>query len=83
MSTPPPVRTSYDVRVPVRDGISLSADVWRPAGDRPAHVVLTRGPYGKNDERIAHLGRVFGGRGYAFVAMDVRGRGDSDGAFVP
>jgi len=77
------VRTSYDVRVPVRDGVELSADVWRPAGDRPAHVVLNRGPYGKNNERIARLGKLFAGRGYAFVAMDVRGRGDSDGQFTP
>ena len=78
-----PVRTSYDVRVPMRDGVELAADIWRADGERPAHAVLTRGPYGKNNARIARLGRVFAERGYAFVAMDVRGRGDSDGSFTP
>jgi putative CocE/NonD family hydrolase len=77
------VQTTYDVRVPMRDGVELSADVWRPDSTEPAHVVLTRTPYNKNNERTARFGRLFASHGYAFVAMDVRGRGDSDGQFAP
>jgi putative CocE/NonD family hydrolase len=76
-------RTTYDVRVPVRDGVHLAADVWRPDGDTPVPVVLTRTPYNKNNERAARFGALFVARGYAFVMMDVRGRGDSDGTFAP
>ena len=76
-------RTTYDVRVPMRDGVELAADIWLPVKDAAAHAVLTRTPYNKNNERIARFGKLFSSRGYAFVAMDVRGRGDSDGAFSP
>ena len=73
----------FDRRVPMRDGVELSADVYRPrkAGRYP--VVLSRGPYLKTNERVAENARSFVERGYVMVVMDVRGRGDSDGDFVP
>jgi len=37
----------------------------------------------KLNERMLVSAKYFAERGYVFVAMDVRGRGDSDGAFVP
>jgi putative CocE/NonD family hydrolase len=77
------VQTTYDVRVPMRDGVELSADIWRPQTDEPVHVVLGRTPYNKNNERTARFGKLFAGHGFAFVMMDVRGRGDSDGSFAP
>lgn len=80
----------FDVRVPMRDGVLLSADIYRPdvaSGDTAAKfpVILTRTPYNKSTERGNHLqwGRFFASHGYVYVAMDVRGRGDSDGIFVP
>jgi putative CocE/NonD family hydrolase len=76
-------RTTYDVRVAMRDGVELSADVWRPDTDQPVHVVLSRTPYGKNNDRAARFGKLFAEHGFAFVMMDVRGRGDSDGLFSP
>ena len=78
-----PIRIELDQRVRMRDGIELSADVYRPntAGRYPC--VLSRTPYNKNGEGSLKMGRYFAEHGYAFVAMDVRGRGDSDGAFVP
>jgi uncharacterized protein len=78
-----PIRTSYDVRVPMRDGVELATDIWRPATDEPVHVVLGRTPYNKNNERTARFGKLFSGHGFAFAMQDVRGRGDSDGAFTP
>ena len=85
-----PVRIEFDVRVAMRDGVRLSADIYRPddrdsAGAGKFPVILARTPYNKSTERGNHLqlGRYFASRGYAYVAMDVRGRGDSEGVFVP
>lgn len=83
MSTDAPPRISYDVRVPMRDGVELATDIWRPATDEPVHVVLGRTPYNKNNERAARFGKLFAGHGFAFAMQDVRGRGDSDGVFAP
>ena len=78
-----PVRTDFDVRIPMPDGVQLSADLWRPDTDAPVHLVLARTPYNKNNATVARLGRLFSAHGFAFAMVDVRGRGDSDGAFVP
>ena len=48
-------------------------------------VILARTPYNKasgGKDRV-ELVRYFASRGYVFVAMDVRGRGDSDGEWLP
>jgi putative CocE/NonD family hydrolase len=79
------VKIEFDQRVSMRDGIELSADIYRPNASGPFPVILTRTPYNKSTERGNHLGvgRYFAAHGYVYVAMDVRGRGDSDGVFVP
>jgi putative CocE/NonD family hydrolase len=73
----------FDQRVPMRDGVELSADVYRPKKPGRYPVVLSRTPYLKTNERVVEGARAYVERGYAMVAMDVRGRGDSDGDFVP
>ncbi|GAA0379633.1 CocE/NonD family hydrolase [Bacillus horti] len=72
-----------DVRVPMRDGLTLSTDVYRPklSGEYPAIVVRT--PYGKTSRVIHEMGTYFAARGYVVLYQDVRGRGDSDGEFIP
>src|SRR6516165_3088451 len=81
------VHIEFDQRVPMRDGITLSADIYRPLDPsdtaKKYPVILTRTPYQKLSERMLVPAKYFAGRGYVFVAMDVRGRGDSDGVFVP
>jgi uncharacterized protein len=81
------VRIEFDQRVPMRDGITLSADVYKPLGrsGEPGRfpVILTRTPYLKLSEGILMVANYFAERGYVFVAMDVRGRGDSEGKFIP
>ncbi|MFA9559281.1 CocE/NonD family hydrolase [Evansella sp. AB-rgal1] len=76
-------RVIRNVRIPMRDGVELSADVYRPVqeGEYPAIVVRT--PYLKTSDVIHKTGTYFAEYGYAVVYIDVRGRGDSDGAFVP
>jgi uncharacterized protein len=78
-------RTDFNLRVKMRDGVELSADVTRPTAEGRFPVILARTPYNKasgGKERVELL-RYFASRGYVFVAMDVRGRGDSDGEWLP
>lgn len=77
------VRAMYDVRVPMRDGVELSADIFRPDDDEQHPVILTRTPYVKAGPVTVETAAYFAKAGYAMVFMDVRGRGDSDGEFVP
>jgi putative CocE/NonD family hydrolase len=72
----------YNLRVPLRDGITLAADLVLPEG-RPAPAVVIRTPYGRSGERQSARAEAFARGGYAYVLVDVRGRGDSDGSFVP
>lgn len=77
------VQIDFDIRVAMRDGVALSADAYRPRAEGRFPAVLLRTPYLKNGDGALALGRFFAERGYALVYQDVRGRGDSDGAFVP
>jgi uncharacterized protein len=78
---PPAVRAELGVMVPMRDGVRLAADVWRPAPPGRYPVLLVRTPYLKTGLHLAEWGRWFAQRGYAFVVQDTRGRGDSEGQF--
>ncbi len=73
-----------DVTIPMRDGVVLRANVWRPAGDGPFPVLVYRTPYGKDatESWYATHQRAYA-RGYAVVLQDVRGRYASDGVFEP
>ncbi|GAA2206346.1 CocE/NonD family hydrolase [Nonomuraea monospora] len=66
-----------------RDGVRLVATAWRPDGPGPFPVLLSRTPYGRGLAGPGfHLDvpRLVAA-GYAVVAQDVRGTGDSDGEF--
>lgn len=78
-----PIRTLFDVRTRLRDGVELSSDVWLPAEPGKYPIILIRTPYIKTMPEInfPELAGYFAKRGYAFVVQDVRGRGDSGGEF--
>ena len=78
-----PIKIDFDQRIPKRDGVELSADVYRPDATGKFACILNRTPYLKSSEGALTFGRFFAQHGYAFVAVDVRGRGDSPGTFVP
>src|SRR5579875_2302259 len=72
-----------DVMVPMRDGVKLATDVYRPArngigveGKFPA--ILMRTPYNKT-LRGASAAPYFAAHGYVVVMQDVRGRYNSEG----
>lgn len=76
----------FNARVPMRDSITLSADIFFPEAVKRGErfpVILVRTPYNKNQKIYLDAARYFAQHGYVYVTMDVRGRGDSDGAFVP
>lgn len=74
--------------VPARDGVGLAFDAWLPDGacaEDPVPAVVTRTPYNRgryHDESGSAFTRVVEA-GYAHVCVDVRGRGDSPGEFIP
>lgn len=76
-----------NVMVPMRDGVRLACDVYRPAhAGTPVTVhlpaLLERTPYSKdNPERVELNGLWYAERGYAVVIQDVRGRYRSEGTF--
>jgi len=73
-----------NVAVPMRDGVVLRADVWRPAATGRFPTLVYRTPYSKAEVFATYsLFRRAVERGYAVVAQDVRGRYRSDGEFLP
>ncbi len=76
------VRLLHDCRVPMRDGISLSADVYLPLGASGLPTIVQWTPYESTRERFVSWGAWFAKRGYAAVVVDVRGRYESEGRFV-
>lgn len=89
------IRSKCDEGVIASDGARLSVDVYLPATPGRYPVLVTRTPYDNNRftsfplvlpavltspvDRFKKLAAL----GFIVVACDVRGRGDSDGAFVP
>ena len=83
---PAGVQARYDLRIPMRDGVTLSADIFLPQGEPgPSPTILYRTPY-DNADSLQLSGLIdqaifYVQHGYAFVAQDARGRNDSDGRF--
>lgn len=72
--------------MPMRDGIRLSTDIYRPKTDEPVPVIFERTPYNFNAFREGKLNtrkfkKIFDvvSRGYAFVIQNERGRYFSEG----
>jgi len=69
------------VRIKMRDGVSLVADIYRPKGDRKYPVLLERTPYNRKDE--SSMAYELSSHGYVVVLQDTRGRYESGGDFYP
>ncbi|MFJ3923389.1 CocE/NonD family hydrolase [Streptomyces sp. NPDC090022] len=75
----------HDLKIPVRDGVLLTADLYRPDTSAPVPVLIRRTPYGKsgNPGGASVDGLRMVRAGYALLVQDVRGRFGSGGAFDP
>ena len=76
----------WDVKIAMRDGVELSADIYFPsdgadAGPYPA--VLARTPYDNQHPVYVADARHLAEHGYVVILQDVRGRHDSHGEWVP
>jgi hypothetical protein len=67
----------HNVTMKTRDGVTLKADVYRPAGDGSFPLLLQRTPYDKGGS--ADFARKAVARGFMVVIQDVRGRYTSAG----
>ena len=77
------IRFMWDTRVPMRDGVKLSTDIYLPAAKEAYPVILARTPYDNIAPRMVEAAQFFSARGYAVVLQDARGRFDSEGHFEP
>jgi putative CocE/NonD family hydrolase len=71
-----------DCDVPMRDGVVLKADIYRPQTPEPLPVILQRTPYGKGYSSTS-FALIAAERGYAVVIQDTRGRWASEGDGYP
>ncbi len=74
------------VMMPMRDGIRLATDIYRPKTDKKVPIIFIRTPYnfnswGDGKERTGTARRAYEAvkRGYAFVIQNERGRYYSEG----
>jgi putative CocE/NonD family hydrolase len=81
-AAPDEFAATLDIAVPMRDGVRLSANVFRPEAPGRYPTILVRTPYGKGAV-ISPNYAPFVAHGYAMVVQDVRGRYRSEGVFRP
>jgi predicted acyl esterase len=65
------VITQPGVRVKMRDGVLLAADIYRPQAEGKFPVILTRTPYNRKDPTT---GNFLASHGYVVIQQDTRGR---------
>ncbi|BBZ17049.1 CocE/NonD family hydrolase [Mycolicibacterium gadium] len=83
------IHSDDNVRVPMRDGVTLLADVHRPAADGKYPALIAASPYPRQMQDFgAPAGFIEAGatdfwvpRGYVHVIANVRGTGGSGGTF--
>ena len=74
------------IMMPMRDGIRLATDIYRPKTDKKVPIIFSRTPYnfnswgdGKQRTRTAQRAYEAVKRGYAYVVQNERGRYFSEG----
>jgi predicted acyl esterase len=81
----PPGQSSYAisraVRVPMRDGVDLLADVYHPR--HSLGTVLIRTPYGRSGPITVATARFYASHAYQVVNQSCRGTSGSGGVFQP
>jgi len=68
-------------KIPMRDGIHLNATIYKPKGKKKVPAIFTLTPY--IGDSYHPRASYFSQNGYGFVLVDCRGRGNSEGKFVP
>jgi len=84
---PADVREIEHLEIAMADGVRLAARIWMPADAEvaPVPAILEYIPYRKNDktlERDFARAPYMAARGYAYVRVDLRGCGESEGVML-
>jgi predicted acyl esterase len=69
------------ISIAMRDGVKLTADLYRDDAIAKAPVILTRTPYDRTKQK--GTGEKWAKAGYVFIAQDCRGKFGSAGDFAP
>jgi putative CocE/NonD family hydrolase len=80
------IKFEYQVDIPMRDGVKLRANIWRPNAEGRFPVIYVFTPYDNTvwtpeQPMVDDIGRAryFVPRGYVFTAISMRGRYGSEG----
>jgi putative CocE/NonD family hydrolase len=68
-------------KIPTQNGVYLNATIYKPIGSDPTPAIFTLTPY--IADTYHPRAYYFAQHGYAFVLVDCRGRGNSEGDFEP
>jgi len=79
------VKQKETVSMLTRDRVRLDADIYRPDPEGKYPVLLMRQPYGRSIASTVVYAHPswYAAQGYIVVIQDVRGRGTSEGEFLP
>ncbi|TVR23828.1 MAG: CocE/NonD family hydrolase [Anaerolineaceae bacterium] len=83
------VSVQRGLRVPMSDGVQLTADHYSPRRPGSYPTILIRSPYGRHYQdslfgiTMMFVAHRFAERGYNVIVQDVRGRFGSGGKFLP
>src|SRR5262245_51835767 len=77
------IRIDRYLAAPMRDGVKLYGDLYRPKRDGKFPVLVVRTPYGVQRDGVHQNMIEFAQRGYAVLVQDVRGRYESEGKWEP
>jgi len=75
------VELDDEVGVPMRDGIKLATDIYKPKAEGQFPIILVRTPYKKEMNELQ--GMFYARRGYVYAVQDCRGRFASPGEWRP
>jgi len=75
------VRSLRYVYIPMRDGVRLACDIFRPAAEGRFPCLMVRTPYNKNGFG-PEAAEPWVKRGYVLCVVDARGAGASEGEFT-
>jgi uncharacterized protein len=79
----PDLQIRRKIRVPMFDGVTLLADLYRPRGAGPMPTVLVRTPYGPRGFVATVSGRLLAEQGLQVVLQSCRGTFGSGGTLEP
>ncbi len=74
------IESSACLFVPLRDGVHLACDLYRPRAGGPCPGIVIRTPYGR--EGVQSSAETWAARGYAVLVADARGTGSSEGTYT-